>query len=213
MTHFAGLLGYQRCGTHMLGSAVDSHPDAIFAHEIFYYDAPFKHAVLEKALAQHDGETRLVLLDIKLNRITPIAEAFLKDIPVIMIYRSDRLRQYYSGELHHYRHHSNDSRYVDRRMSFELDKEKFTALKNDVDALYNRFQHLANLYLVYENLTNNQEIAYLADSYSYQICDLLGLERMRLEICMRKQAPPDIGGLLIHENIFCNTELEYNRAF
>ena len=196
MTRYAALIGFQRCGTHMVGGAVDSHPDAVYTNEIFYRLAVRTSAERDAILARWAQDTRLVFLDVKLNQITPVIEDFLRTIPVISIYRRDRLRHYYSGELHHYRHAQNAGKRVRELTKFKLDENRLKALDRRVTHLYDRYLYLSQLQLIYEDITQNTHVTAFSEELSVQICAVLGLSARVLTTRTVKQAPQEIGGLL-----------------
>ena len=197
MTRFGALIGYQRSGTHMIGGAVDSHPDAIYTNEVFYRHVPQTQAEIDKVLREFLGERRLVFLDVKLNQISPAVVKFLKTIPVISIYRGDHMRHYYSGELHEYKHAQNGGKRVRDEITFNLDRDKFNDIQNDVETLYKRYRHLSSFEMVYEHITDNRHVDNLGEETSARICDVLGLEYRLLTTSTQKQAPENIKGLLI----------------
>jgi hypothetical protein len=196
----AAIMAQQRSGTHMLGSFIGSHPRMKYTGEIFCRNVPQTVEQMNQMLGRiMCGGWSVIVLDVKYNQISPPMEELLNWIPVIHLIRKDTRRLYFSGELHTYYGQHPEAREKGVIPTFQFNRGRYQAILRARYEAIQRFSRLEDLRLVYEDLTNNQEITELPEWAGRQICHLLGVEYQPLTTDYTKNAPADIEPYLIGE--------------
>ena len=189
----AALVAMQRSGTHMLGSMIGSHPEMKYTGEIFCRNVPGAWEQLMQTVGRVNvGGWSVIVLDVKYNQISPPVEELLRKIPVIHLLRKDLRRLYFSGELHSYYGQHPEAREQGVIPTFEFSQARFQSIVDARRRALERFSYLEDLRLVYEDLTDNQEITELPEWAGREICRLLGVEYHPLTTDYEKNVPEDI---------------------
>jgi len=190
-SRFIVLMAYQRSGTHMLGSAIASHPQLRYADEIFRNNPPQALETAIETIRQYDHPDLVTCLDIKYNQIGA-SLSLLEQMRVIHLVRRDDVAHWFSGLWKSYaKRNPNAAQAVERGEypAIPFDRagfEKFAARKARYVA---KFSCLEGVRLYYEDLTGNCQIAVLPEQAEIAICNLAGVERWPLSIALRKDAP------------------------
>jgi hypothetical protein len=189
----AAIMAQQRSGTHMLGSFIGSHPEMKYTGEIFCRNVPQTVAQMDRTLGRIVcGGFKVIVLDVKYNQISPPVEELLNWIPVIHLIRKDTRRLYFSGELHSYYGAHPEAREQGVIPKFKFDRARYQAIVRARQEAIQRFSRLEDMRLVYEDLTNDQQITELPEWAGRQICHVLGVEYHPLTTDYTKNAPADI---------------------
>lgn len=193
----AAIMAQQRSGTHMLGSAVGSHPDVKYTGELFCRRVPQSEERMWQLIDQvHCGGFAVVCLDVKYNQISLPVERLLENIPVIHLIRRDLDRLYYSGELHDLYNCDPEAKAAGVQPLFEIEEERYRSIAEAQQRWIRRYGHLESLRVYYEDLTGNREIEQIPEAAGMLICDTLGVGYHPLMVLTRKSAPADVDGLL-----------------
>ena len=189
----AAIMAQQRSGTHMLGSCIGSHPNVKYTGEIFCRNVPTSWARLVDTVKRVEcGGWDVIVLDVKYNQISPPVEQLLREIPVIHLLRQDERRLYFSGQLHSYwgSHPKDKERGFIPTLAFH--QPTFDAIMYARQWAIQKFSYLEDLRLVYEDLTDNQEVTELPAWACRRICETLGVEYRILTTDYKKNAPRGI---------------------
>lgn len=193
MNRIAAIMGMQRSGTHFLGAMLSSHPAIKYTGEIFRGRAPRSPEQLVKWVDRvRGGGFNVILLDTKYNQISKYVEQMLcsENVKVIEIVRRNKLRLYFSGELHHWRGLHPDA---DVMPTFRFKRAQFNEIHAEIYRHQGRVGYLADMVLYYEDLTSDRNTLALTEAVSWRLCDLLGVERRVLTLPANhdKEAPTD----------------------
>jgi len=196
------IMAYQRSGTHMLGSAIASHPQLRYVDEIFRNNPPQTVEVAMATIQQYEHPDVMTYLDIKYNQIAA-AEELLWEMRVIHLVRRDDRAHWFSGLYKNYMgQHPEARQALAGRGEYPMipfDRagfEKFAARKARLMA---KFSYLEDIRLYYEDLTGNHQIAVLPEQAEIAICDLAGVERRPLTVTETKDAPANYRDYILED--------------
>jgi len=199
VSRIMAIMAYQRSGTNMLGAAIGSHPDIHYTNELYHKSncgRPKTMGDVIQAIRQFDDpDARVLCLDTKYNQITPPLEEFLRQIRVIHLIRQDDLTHWFSSRFLYARRHDPEVKQAleqGKPWMLPFDQESFDRFCARKRRYQERLGGLGNLSLVYEELTNNEQIDQLPDWASRAICNLAGVEVRSLIVPTHKGAPTDI---------------------
>jgi hypothetical protein len=193
------MIANQRSGTHLIRSAVNSHPDAVCPVEPFYRNPVNTFVDLKHWMKQFDGiDEKAVLIDVKYDQITAPVRRLMGKAPVLHLVREDLKRIYFSILLRHWDHHIATPEEKRRWKAGEhtpkmpFDEARFNRFAERVRAARARYAPYVDETLTYEALTGNQEIHELPVWASEKLCRFLEVEVRPLTAGFKKLAPSTI---------------------